>query len=173
MLKLKLIVEVAKLDLWTTQYVLKKSTLIGGLPEGGSQGKHRLFTIEQAVRLAVHTHLVMGGVILEPAVEAVKYCNQIVKQFTANRAVSYQLVNPEHRWLISVVDSRYVNIWSEHLRSKAKLLREGTGKQLTLDIEQEYYDTKTGEVDFDNEVPLTRFTLDATMLENRLVNARD
>ncbi len=87
------------------------AAIVGGLPEAGSQGKHRQFSVTQAVRLAIHTQLVMSGMILDVAVKAMKYCDGIVKSFTKpQQQISYILDNPQYKWLVTIQESRYVNL---------------------------------------------------------------
>lgn len=64
----------AGLSPFTAQYVLKHPDSLPNMPEGGKQGVHRVFSVEQAFRFALCTLLVQSGVPLKHAGEAVRHC---------------------------------------------------------------------------------------------------
>ncbi len=78
-LKLSDIVSIARLNLWTAQHILKHAEYLQGMPESGSQGLHRRFTLDQATRLSICTLLVMWGIPLKQAGAAVDFCEKEVR----------------------------------------------------------------------------------------------
>jgi len=79
-LKLNQIVLTSKLDLSTVQYVLKHPELLSGMPDAGSQGVHRRFTLPQALRLALCCQLVMSGIPLKHAGPAIDFWHKQVRE---------------------------------------------------------------------------------------------
>lgn len=109
-LKLRDVVNRARLDLWTAQHVLKHAGL-PGMPDAGSQGKHRVFSLDQAMRFALATQLVMGGVPVKFTAGVVDYCERHVKSQTTGWKKGKPLYeSPENDWNLEIWDCRYVEV---------------------------------------------------------------
>lgn len=182
-LKFGQIIDLAKLDRWTAEYVLKHAAELKNMPEAGSQGKHRHFTLWQAVRFAVHTHLVMCGVPLRWAVTVVNWSEKRIAKLSRpqqRRPITYVPSGANQGWILEVVDARFARIWSQGLQLVAIRETDPPGRrgrknaEALMDEHAIFLDTETG-----NEVrnpddaacPLTDLKLDCTMLERRLAAA--
>ncbi len=78
-LKFDTVVRSGRLNLSTARYVLQSPEHLPGMPEAGTPGRHRRFTIEQAIRLCVCAHLQGAGVPMQQAGTAVIYLAQRLK----------------------------------------------------------------------------------------------
>lgn len=112
-LKFSDIVKRARLHESTAQYTLKQHAGgLPGMPKAGSQGLHRQFSVPQAMRLAIGTHMVMLGIPLRAAVKVVRFCEAqvraaFVEQF--DRPVTYQY-GWSGSWGLEVFDGNLVRV---------------------------------------------------------------
>jgi len=82
-LKLSDIVERVELNPNSLAHILSQDVL-PGMPEAGSQGVHRLFTVDQAYRLALCGLLVSAGLSLKNAVTVTRQCTKWLKGIGLN-----------------------------------------------------------------------------------------
>jgi len=162
-LKLRRIVEVAKLDAHTAQYVLKHPEYLDGMPVAGTQGAHRLFTPPQAVRLAICTHLVMCGVVLAQAGPVVDWVEKRVRMLSQLSRKDDRLYRGDAKgdWLLEIVDSSWVTVWKNGIRHR--FAEEG-----------EYFNIQNlDEWEFDTDDPMacSRTILNLTSIETKLMRA--
>ena len=167
------IVRRAKLDRSTAAYVLKHPENLPGMPEAGSQGLHREFSVRQAVRFAICTHLVMAGVPLKLAGNAALLCDKRRKELGSGRSVrrshsrrrpppskaereSYQREPNEDPWVLRLEDGHWMRVWREDYRGGF------AGHDECVDISTGEWELMPGEA-------FTVFELNLTLLEWRLV----
>ena len=162
-LKIADIVERTSIDRWTAQYVLKHPDALPGMPKAGSQGVHRVFSIEQALRLAICTELVKGGLALEAAGKAVVNCEKRFRDWGKGENRKKQMFKGSinNPWIIEVLDHEYVL-----LRKSGKLKR--SDYHLTIDI---YYSVSKGRwasEDPDIREAKTRYEVNVTFIRHLL-----
>jgi hypothetical protein len=111
-LKLQDVASRARLSLRTARYVLSHSGL-PGLPDGGGRGCHRVFDIDQAMRLALATQLLMTGVRLDAAAEATQLIERTVQARTRSDRLKESLYGSSvaDPWQAYILDARYVRVW--------------------------------------------------------------
>jgi hypothetical protein len=98
----------------TAKYVLAQEGLLTGMPEAAGQGKHREFTVQQAMRLSICTTLVMVGIPLRAAARVASFCEQQVRSQTPKlfrRPVTYGRESFSEPWELEVIGARYVRVW--------------------------------------------------------------
>jgi hypothetical protein len=109
-LKFSEIVVQARLGKWTAQHVLKNATL-PHMPMAGSQGLHREFTLPQAMRFALATQLVMGGVPVKFAGRVVDFCERrVMKQTIGWKKGKPLYESPGNPWLLEIYDRLYIEV---------------------------------------------------------------
>ncbi len=131
-LKFSKVVKRARLDVSTAQYALKHPEYLKGMPKAGSQGSHREFSLQQAVRLAICTHMTMAGVPLKHAGKIVDFCEHQIRcdqPELFGRRVTYRRIDFSE-WAVEVLDATMVRVWSEGLR---KYVGDPTWAYLDLD----------------------------------------
>jgi hypothetical protein len=107
-LKLDEVVKYGRLDRSTVRYVLQSSHHLSGMPKAGSPGRHRQFTVDQAVKLALCAHLQCAGVPLKHAGEIWKYLQRELKKETFAREFP-----PERSlapWILTIWDGVYLKL---------------------------------------------------------------
>lgn len=111
-LKFSDILKRGRLDESTAQYALKSEEL-KKMPKAGRQGLHRKFSVSQAVRLSVCTHLTMLGVPLRKAAKVVRFCEYQVRATNVDhfdRPLSYER-SYNVPWILEIYDGRFVRVW--------------------------------------------------------------
>jgi DNA-binding transcriptional MerR regulator len=149
-LKLHDIIANARLTLSTVQYVLKNPEDFPGMPDAGSQGVHRLFTFEQAVRLTICTLLIMGGIPLKQAAAALDFYEKEtrkIKTSMANDPRFKEGLATSLFWWIEITDREFLTIdfagkripqdeVSTYSVSRRRVVKAGTSRALsTLKID--------------------------------------
>lgn len=110
-LKLKSIIERGRLSPWTAAYVLKNPERLKGMPPGGKQGVHRVFTLEQAFRFAFCTQLVQCGVLLRNAVDVVQHCLKAARAHTGRRNdLPFEAGKSGDGWFLSIFDHAFAHL---------------------------------------------------------------
>jgi hypothetical protein len=131
-LKYREIEKAARLNPSTAQYVVK-SGLVPGMPQGGGKGVHRVFTIEQAVRFALVTRLVMAGIPLAKAVQLAEYVERKARGWT--RGSQGPRLYSCQRWMFRIDDEEVLYFWPDQLSTLiAPCYSISSGKE----IESEY-----------------------------------
>jgi len=173
MLKFNDIVTRAELNGSTAAYALKHPEHLAGMPEAGSQGRHREFSVRQAVRLSICVHLVMAGVSLTLAGKAAALCDKRRKELGSGRPVrrgasrraptptkeereSYLREPNEDPWILRLQDGHWMRVWRDDYRGGFA----GHG---------EFVDIRTGEWESMPGDRFTVFELNLSMLEWVLV----
>lgn len=152
-LKLDDIVRYGKVDRSTARYVLQFPGILPGMPATGSSGKHRTFTIRQALNLAICAHLQMAGVPLREAAAALQW---IQKQLVA-RGLGDQGLPPHDgktSWILTIEDHDFLML------SGGARLRIPAGRK-TYSISSETIETK-------HRPPVAVYRLDLTFLRQCL-----
>lgn len=164
-LQFKDLLQVAEVDGWTAQHVLR-SDLLADMPQAEGRGNRRRFTLRQAVRLSLCSLLVKsGGLPLEIAGEGVAYCEKEIRGFTITRdkeSLLYSNNDPREwrNWELTVERARYVRLWHEKLKGGSDLFEE-----------EEFFDTKTGKRVKDyRPAGIARCVIDMTELEKALAS---
>lgn len=104
-LKFDTVVRSGRLNVSTARYVLQSPEFLPGMPGAGSPGRHRRFTIEQAIRLCVCAHLQGAGVPMQQAGAAVVYLAQRLEaghKLTFGTAPIKKTTDP---WMLRLWDS--------------------------------------------------------------------
>lgn len=167
-LRFRGVIQRGRLDPDRAQYVLKHLPL--AMPKAGSQGRHRVFTIRQAVRLAIATHLVGGGVPVKMVGRLVLFCERIVRERTRHKAKTktsrefslYDAPDGEH-WFVEVRDGRRASCRQQvqvkqHEDPPPHVIRVPFNTTEEFEIRKDPTGTKPS-------VPLIRQLLDVTDLE--------
>lgn len=107
----KTIVARAQLDPRTTRYVLDGSTDLA-IPRAAGQGRPRAFTLDEAVRLATCTRLVMFGVPLDVAEDVVAWCEREVRPRTRDHKTLRFLYDSHvmRPWTLTLINGRYLRM---------------------------------------------------------------
>lgn len=158
-LKLNDIVQRGRLKLSTVQYSLKHPELLPGLPESGAKGRHRVFSVQQAMRLATCTHLVMAGVPLATAGQVVLECERSARSLQRTdrkKPLSYCEPLGRDPWFLRVFDSQYFQVWQ---RGRSSRFRDVLH---FWNVQTEEWELHT------DDLPTVRYELDLTALELRL-----
>lgn len=110
-LKLSNIVEYGRLNLYTAQHVLKHGGL-PGIPDAGRQGVHREFSLDQAVRFALATKLVMAGVPVKYVARVVGFCEKHVRAYSTDWKVGPRLYKStaSDPWRLQMRDEHLVQV---------------------------------------------------------------
>lgn len=114
LLKLNQIIRRGSLRVATAQYALKNPQLLKGMPKAGSQGLHREFTVQQATRLAICCHLVMGGVPLAKAGPFMDVAEKRVRtllKLKGKEPIDYTVQSDTMPWVLEVLDGKFFRIW--------------------------------------------------------------
>lgn len=110
LLKLADILSRARLDESTAKYVLRNDYL-ADMPRAGKQGRHREFTLDQAIRLSICTELVGWGVPLVNAAKALDYCIKIFNAWPRPRTAGPRyLFDDAQGFIIEVVDHAFLTL---------------------------------------------------------------
>lgn len=110
-LKFAEVVERAGVDAQTAQYALKHPAHLPGMPEAGSQGCHRTFTLRQAMQLAICTLLMKAGVPLRDAGALVRHCEeQAARSARGQKGLVYE-AKQDQFWHLDILDARYAICW--------------------------------------------------------------
>ena len=131
-IKLNDIIKKNRLKLSTAQYVLKNPELLPGLPATGSQGRHREFSIQQALRLGTCCHLVMLGLPLRRAAKVLKFIEHQIRTTQPKnfgRRLTYMRGDFTEPWTVELFDCRFVRVWYGDLDG------EYPARYLYLDLE--------------------------------------
>jgi hypothetical protein len=130
------IIERARLDPNTAQYVLRDPEILSGMP---SSGGRRKFNLRQAVQLAVCTYLVKVNVPLARAAKITLWCEQKATKYAkakAGRRKGLYVAEATDPWTLRVVDHRRVRLWRDKLIKDSDLFDP-----------DEYHDIEGEEVD--------------------------
>ncbi len=167
-LKFSEIVARARLDSQTAQYVLKHPLDLTGMPEAGSQGRHRVFSLPQAVRLALCTQLVKAGIALRVAGKVVDCCEKetVEKRGSRKRGLRRYQTRRGYEWVLWILDG-------EFMRCDHRPVPEApgisdyvvSGGNLTGFVVIETGKKHKGSV----PVPFVQHSFNLTLLENRIV----
>jgi hypothetical protein len=159
-LKLNEIVSRGRLKLSTVQYALKHPDLLPDMPEAGSQGRHRMFTVQQAMRLAICTRLVMAGVPLADAALVVQISERRARTLLGigiKQPLRYGDQPGKHPWTLRVFDGQHFQVWQQ-------------GRTHRLIDSLEFWNLSSGEWRLYTEEPLfDRYELNLSNLERQLV----
>lgn len=154
-LKLSEIQNRARLNPSTVKYVLQNPEIVAGMPEAGSQGVHRRFTVAQAERLAVVTRLVMVGVPLRDAATTIRFIEKrianVEREFREENEHAGKFVESTP-WKLLIIDGDYLRL----VRGKLE------------DPYWDYYRISTGKRERIRREPLDRYELELTLLRKNL-----
>lgn len=155
------VIKRAQIDRSSAQHALKHPEHLLGMPEAGTQGVHRMFSLEQAMALAICVHMLKIGVPLARAGQIVEFCRKRIKRFAApadrkSRPYRSEILDP---WKLTVLDQRYVRLWREQL-----------ARESDRNDKDEFVNIVTGEVDvvLDGSIETT---LNLTKLESHLAGS--
>lgn len=160
-LKLNDIVSRGRLKLSTVQYALKNPDLLPDMPEAGSQGRHRTFTVQQAMRLATCVRLVMAGVPLAGAAQVVQVGERRTRTLLGIGSKQPLLFGSQgdnkNPWMLRAFDGQYFQIWQ-------------SGRKHRLVDSLNFWNSESGDWEMYTEEPLfDRYELNLTNLERQLV----
>lgn len=160
-LKFGEVVERGRLNVHSAQHVLKHADRELGLPESGSQGVHRRFTLQQATRLAMAAKLIGGWVRLDGAARTVLYCEQRVRNLSRAKPNDERLYKrtPSDPWRLHVLDERYAQAWCYGIWRR----------RTPVDWADWFVIVNGGRADeLKCPKPITRFEVNLTLLESAL-----
>ena len=172
-LKFRDVIQRGRLDPDRAQYVLKHFPL--AMPEAGSQGRHRVFTVPQAVQLAIATHLVGGGIPVKLVGPMVSYCERTVRKArTSQKArtressaiLLYDARDGEH-WFLEIRDGRWALCWQQ-VQEKQEKQEKGPrakGIRIPFSTARVYFEIRGDQTAVKSPVPLIRQLVDLTELE--------
>jgi len=103
------IVRAVNLHHRTAKYVLQRADALNIRPSTG-RGEHRRFTLEESVRLALCTRLVMVGIPLARAIETTQWCEKTAKGFNRTEKDVPYSTDLRDPWVIRILDGDYVNL---------------------------------------------------------------
>ena len=162
-LRLNDVVANARLDLWTCKYVLKHPEVLRGMPQAGSQGRHRIFTLDQATRLAFCTLIVSAGFPLKIAGTVVRHSEKLATDIggawqpgTARYGGRSSIYAP---FRLRIINSKFLKL----VRDKIERPKADDGWLLI--------GTRFLVQDEEIDGPLTTYELSLTMLEALLQRA--
>ncbi len=161
-MKLSDIVGRGRLKLSTVQYALKHPDLLPDMPEAGSQGRHRTFTVQQAMRLAICTRLVMAGVPLADAAQVVQISERRARTLLGIGIKQPLLLSSQgdrkSPWMLRAYDGQYFQVWQ-------------FGRSHRHVDSLSFWNLESGEWEPYTEEPLfDRYELNLSNLENQLVH---
>ena len=178
-LKFRDVIQRGRLDADRTQYALKHLPL--AMPEAGSQGRHRVFTVRQAVQLAIATNLVGGGIPVKLVGPVVSYCERTVRKArTSQKArtkassamLLYDARDGEH-WFLEIRDGRWALCWQQ-VKEKQEVqekqqeqheVPQPKGFRIPFATARAYFEIQAGQTAVKSPAPLMRQLLDLTDLE--------
>ena len=169
-LKFRDVIHRGRLDPDRVQYVLKHLSL--AMPEAGSQGRHRVFTVRQAVQLVIATHLAGGGIPVKFVGPLVSYCERTVRKArTSQKArtkassamLFYHARDGEH-WFLEIRDGRWALCWQQ-VQEKQEKGPRAKGIRIPFRTARAYFEIRGDQTAVKSPVPLIRQLLDLTELE--------
>lgn len=154
------LVQSARLQPKTAQYVLRTKGGLTGMPKAGTQGSHRDFSLRQAFQLALCTRLVMAGIAIPKAAKVVTYCEKLIPRMGPTKSKNGLLYSSSQSdpWLLRILEDRYCQLW-----------RDRYGEENDLSSETDHFDLSTGKtvsMDLDEHIGLFQWNL--TSLEAKL-----
>lgn len=160
-LHFKDLLQVAEVDEWTAQHVLRSPGVLSDMPKAEGRGNHRRFTLRQAVRLSLCSLLVKsGGLPLDVAGKVVAYVEKEIRAFTFTRRENELLFDNKrdpNTWRLTIERARYARLWHETLQ----------GDNDFFDPE-EFLDTETGKKAEYRPTGIVQCVVDMTELERAL-----
>jgi hypothetical protein len=120
------IVDRCRLKETTARYAAANG-LGGRIPEGGKQGRHREFSLEEAMWLALNTHLIMGGASLSQAMwMAVETFNSVRRDVPLiNHAFSfYGTTTPNEPWIVEIIEHSWFRCFRNIRTTEPALYRK-------------------------------------------------
>ncbi len=108
-LKFDTVVRCGRLTVSTARYVLQSREHLPGMPEAGSPGRHRRFTMEQAIRLCVCAHLQSAGVPMQQAGSAVVYLAERLEK-SEKLFANAPIAAKTEPWIIRLWDSARIRL---------------------------------------------------------------
>jgi len=168
-LKFGEIVKRARLDADRTHYILKR---LAGMPKAGSQGVHRIFTLRQALRLAICTHLISAGATLSRANSLVAYCEKRAREVDSQHEISqkgFQYLAPGGlHWFLDILDGRFAKCWRSPLSDMS-----GQPIRIEFATREFYFDIENDNIVNQIEDPIMVQRIDLTSLETCLAKGND
>lgn len=152
--KLREIIERARLADSTAQYILKHPDVLTGMPEGGKQGVHRVFKLDQAFRFALCCQLVQAGVPLRNATKIVQSCFDAERKHSGTRQKAsslFRVANWNKRWTGLVADGRFFQL-------------QYGGEPVKIDGAHWYSIESDGPASYESHRSVTTATIDLTKL---------
>ena len=172
-LKFRDVIHRGRLDPDRVQYVLKNLPL--AMPEAGSQGRHRVFTVRQAVQLVIATHLAGGGIPVKFVGPLVSYCERTVRKAgTSQKArtkassamLFYHARDGEH-WFLEIRDGRWALCWQQVQEKQEKQEKDPQPKGIRIPFRtaRPYFEIPGDQTAVKSPAPLMQQLVDLTELE--------
>ncbi len=161
-LKLKDVVERGKLHATTASYILSRPELFPGMPPAGSRGMQREFSLRQATRLTIGTHLVRAGFSIEDSYLIVHYAEETVQrnqrrlQDPDGNDVLFSKEKgafPEP-WKLTVADEDHVSVY-----------RQGANPDILLPDEYFNFRTQTDDDEYRSDDAIRLLLLNLSQIE--------
>lgn len=156
-LKFHDVVRKGRLDHDSAQYILKHPECLAGMPKAGTQGTHRLFARQQAMNLAICTHVMKMGLTLKMAAMVVAFCQKSIRRLKSptDRQERQYASDFDDPWILTIVEGRYFRLWRNKL-----------AKDSHLTSEDDFFDVFTKQTEVLGVSGLTETKLNLTKLES-------